>query len=180
MVGIKKGQVDKQLFQFCILETYVNEVLDLSSDVTIEEVSFEVGFSLKRMVSKVTPDLAALGVTSMREPSASMEAVGKLTGKRSSMLHDAKEICATLGLDYRHMRVKRLVVSCNGARSIFTRMTKKLVHGDENKMKSVKVLGLVVTEGSEKDSANLIKILGAKKVHCQYSTQPVRTVICKM
>lgn len=171
---------DKQLFQFCILETYVGEVLGLPEEVQIEEVSFEIGFSLKRVVSQVPLSLAKLGVTSMRQPSASMEALGKLTGKRNVMIRDAQKICDELGLDYRHMRVKRLVVSYKDATSTFTRMTKKLANEDDNKMRSVKVLGLVVTEGTEDSAKALIKTLGAKKVHCQYSTQQVRTVVCTM
>ena len=73
--------------------------------------------------------------------------------------------------------MKRLVLSYKDCTATFTRMTKKM-QGDEGKTYSIKVLGLVVTEGTEKSANEIIKLLGAKKVHCKYSVQPVRTVIC--
>ena len=170
-------QKSKPLFQFCIFETYVNEVLALPKEIQIDEITFGVGFSLKGVVKNVPAQLAELGVTYMREPSVSMEAKGTLTGKRKHMEKCGVDICHHLSLDYRHMRATRVIMSYEDVTTTFTRMTKKMA-GKEGMTYHARVLGLVVTEGSEASADKIIKVLGAKKIHCQYSVQPVRTVIC--
>ncbi len=181
MAKLKKKRVatSKPLFQWCIRETYVNEVLDLPKDIDIEKVSFEIGFSLKRVVSAIPKHLRALGVTSLREPSTSMEAFGVLEpSSRTALARDAKTICRELQLDFRHMRVRRMVVSYKGTKAFFTRMTKNMDIGAEDKTRQIKVLGLVKHEGTDDDLKQIIKTLTAKKIHCVYSVKPVTTVVC--
>jgi len=50
--------------------------------------------------------------------------------------------------------------------------------GENDSTYTVKVLGLVVTEGTEESAKEIIRLLGAKKVNCQYSMQHIRTVMC--
>jgi len=168
---------DKPLFQFCIFETYVNEVLGLPKELQIDELTFQVGFSLKGVIQQVPLNLLQLGVTYMREPSVSMEAQGLLAGKRTHIKASAQEICKVLSLDYRHMGVRRMQVSYKDVTATFTAMTKQM-EGAEGKTLRTKVLGLVVTEGTEESVKQILKLLGAKKVHCKYSVQPLRTVVC--
>ena len=70
------------------------------------------------------------------------------------------------------------MVSLNGTTAYFTRMTKQMDTGDDNKTYRLKVLGLVKHDGDDKGMNNIIKLLTAKKVHCVYSVKPVTTVIC--
>lgn len=174
----KKAVIRKPLYQWCIRETYVNEVLELPKELTIDAITFEIGFSLKRIVSTIPNSLRELGVSSLREPSASMEASGTLHGSRSKLLSNAKGICSNLSLDYRHLRAKRLQISLNGTTAYFTRMTKTFDTGEDNKTKQVKVMGLIKHEGTDKGMDSIIKLLTAKKVHCLYSNKMVTTVIC--
>ena len=176
---VKTKTHSKPLHQWCIRETYVNEVLGLPKELTIDSLTFEIGFSLKRVVSTIPEHLRELGVSSLREPSTSMEAFGTLQGSRHKMTQYAKQICSELLLDVRHMRVRRLQVSLNGTTAYFTRMTKVMDTGaEDNKTYRLKVLGLVKHEGSDKDMDNIIKLLTARKVQCQYSTKVVTTVLC--
>jgi hypothetical protein len=86
----KKKKQQKPLFQWCIRETYVNEVLELSKEIDIDSLTFEIGFSLKRVVSTIPKALRELGVASLREPSASMEASGTLHGSRNAMMEQTR------------------------------------------------------------------------------------------
>jgi len=174
----KKKVVSKPLYQWCIRETYVNEVLGLPKELTIDSITFEIGFSLKRIVSEISDGLRELGVSSLREPSASMEAMGTLHGARSKLGQNAKQICSELSLDYRHMRVRRLMVSHGGTTAYFTRMTKNFDTGEDDKTRQVKVMGLVKHEGDDKGLEKIIKLLTAKKVKCLYSSKMVTTVVC--
>lgn len=169
---------NKPHFQWCIKQTYVNELMGVSKDLSIDELTFEIGFSLKRVVSKVPTHLSELGVTSLREPTASMEAQGILQGSRSRVTQFAKQICHELQLDYRHMRVRRMQVSHNGTVAHFTRMTKQMDTGEDDKTIQVKVMGLVKHDGTDKGVQDILKLLVAKKVHCVYSTKPMTTVLC--
>lgn len=173
-----KAVTRKPLFQWCIRETYVDEVLGLDKGLSIDSLTFEIGFSLKRVVSAIPSNLRTLGVSSLREPSTSMEAFGTLHGARSKMIGNAKSICSNLSLDFRHMRVRRLQLSMNGTTAFFTRMTKNFDMGEDNNTKRIKVMGLVKYEGDEKGMNHIIKALTARKLKCVYSVKPVTTVIC--
>lgn len=179
-----KKMVNKELYQYCLMETYMGEVMELPEAVTIDEVTFELDWSLKRASSPIPRRLAELGVKRLTEPMSSMEASGLLTGKRKHIEASAKEICAMLKLDYRHMKVRRLTVSLGDAHATFTRMTKVMegpaIAEREGKKVRTKVLGHVVTQGTAEASERIIKVLGAKKVNCHYSVEPVRTVTCTM
>jgi len=168
----------KPLYQWCIRETYVSELEKLPKELTVEGITFEIGFSLKRVVSTIPAKMRELGVVSLREPTASMEAYGLLTGSRSTLFANAKEICKELHLDYRHMRARRFIVSLNGTKAYFTRMTKAMDTGEENKTHRIKVMGLVKVEGSDANVNKIIQLLTAKKIHCTYSVKPITTVIC--
>ena len=169
----------KDLFQYCILENYVTEVLALPKSVCIEQITFSIGFSLKGIVTNVPKELAQLGVTYLREPTASMEAQGILVGTRKEMYTNAVEICKRLSLDVRHMRVKRLVISYKGNKFSFVRMT-KIMAGDDNNTQRIKVLGLTVTKATDKEINAVVKELNAKKVQCRYDVKTVQTVLCTM
>jgi len=133
---------------------------------------------LKRVVASVPSALRKLGVVSLREPSSSMEASGTLHGTRAKLKSDSREICRLLSLDHRHLRVRRLMLSYKGTTAFFTRMTKNMDIGKEDKTLRIKVLGLVKYVGEEKVMNEIIKLLSAKKIKCQYSVKPVTTVIC--
>ena len=175
---VTKKKVKKPLFQWCIRETYVSEVLELPKEIGIESITFDVGFSIKRIVATIPQKLRELGVGALREPSTSLEASGVLTGARTTLTRNAKEICSELHLDYRHMKVRRLCVSYHGTNAFFTRMTKNMDIGEEGKTRQVKVLGLVRHDGEDKDLEKIIKLLTARKIRCAYSVQLVTTVVC--
>lgn len=170
-----KEKEKKPIYQWCIKTTYFNEVMQLPKDVKIVSLSFEVGFSLKREVSVVPKALANLGVTYMRQPTASVEARGILSGKsRAQMKTTMQSICTELQLPIKHVRIIRMEVGTKEGTATFTRMTKKIEIGD-GKTEMMKVLGIVRSDG---DESNIINLCGAKKFVCKYDTQLVRTVIC--
>jgi len=175
---MKKKKQRSPLYQWCIKETYVSEVLSLPSELTIDSITFEIGFSLKRTISTIPDSLKQLGVSSLREPCASMEAMGTLHGSRTKLTSNAKDICKALSLDYRHMRVRRLMVSYKGTTAYFTRMTKNMDTGAEDKTQRIKVLGLVKHDGTDVGINAIIKLITAKKINCVYSVKPITTVIC--
>lgn len=177
-MAVKKKAKSKPLFQWCIKETYVNEVLELPKDLNITSITFEIGFSLKRVVSTIPEALREMGVSSLREPSASMEAFGTLIGSRAKMMANARAICRELQLDFRHMRVRRMTVAVNGTQAFFTRMTKNMDTGEENKTHRVKVLGLVKFEGTETGMNKIVRLLTAKKIQCTYTPKTVMEVLC--
>jgi hypothetical protein len=146
--------------------------------VNLDEIAFEVGFSLKRTTATVPADLRSKGVTYLREPATSMEAQGTLTGTRATMERNAKAICRELQLDYRHMRVKRMKVSHNGTQVVFTSMLKNM-EDEENGTKRRRVLGMVLPDTGEEGVLALIRALSAQRVYCRYSITPVQTVICQ-
>jgi len=174
MVKVKE---EKPLFQWCIVENRVQEVLAIDKDLTIEELTFRVGITFRTMATRIPPTLAALGVTSLREPSTTLEASGMLSGARSAIARDAREICKELSLDIRHMRVQRLRLEYKGSVVSFTRTTKKMDIGD-GKTEQIKVLGVVVTDGTKNAIETIMKKLNANKVHCKYSVQTIKSVIC--
>lgn len=165
--------------QWCIKETYLNEVLAaMPKELSIDRITFEVGFSLKRIVSNIPQRLRNLGVTYLREPSASMEAQGVLVGSRGVIEAKAQEICKTLGLDYRRVRVRRMQLSYKGTRVFFTSMCKTMDTGDDNRTYKLRVLGFVKAEGTQAGTDAILDLLTAKKFKCQYSIQTLTTVLC--
>jgi len=174
MVKVKE---ERPLFQWCIVENKLQEVLTIDKDLTIEELTFEVGMTFRTMVTRIPPTLTALGVTSMREPSTTVAASGLLSGARATIARNAREICKELALDLRHMRVRRLRLAYKGSTVSFTRTTKKMDIG-EGKTEQIKVLGVIVTDGTEKAVSTIMKKLNANKIHCKYSVQTTKSVIC--
>lgn len=166
-----------EVFQFCLLETYVDEVLTLPKEINIEELCFRVFFSVKKTHTSVPADLAELGVTSMNEPNTKMEVRGKLGGSRASIKRNLTAICEKLGLDARHAYIERMAVSTPKGDARFTRMTKKLPGGKKGEPTRTPVLGLV---GDSMDKANveIMKLVGAKKVLCKFHVEQVRTMTC--
>jgi len=156
----------------------VSELLKLPKDLTFESITFEIGFSLKRTVTTIPPALRSLGVSSLREPTTSVEAYGTLTGSRATIESNVKEICRSLHLDLRHMRSRRFIVSYGSTKAHFTRMTKLMDTGEDNKTHRLKVMGLVKHEGTDKEMDKIISLLTAKKIHCTYSVKPLTTVVC--
>ena len=177
-----RGRRELPLHQWCINEVTVPGVLTLPTTVTIEEISFELGYAIKQVASSIPAALREIGVTYMRESSPSVMVQGTLTGARTTIERNAKEIARRVQLDYRKMRVKRMKVSHQGTEVVFTAMTKKMpsAEGREGDVERVKVLGLVLGQGQSEDAGvlRLVRAISAARVNCRYTVQPVRTVIC--
>lgn len=170
---------DTKLFQYCIREHRIEEVLQIDKDITIEELTFEVGMSYRRMNRAIPPALRELGVTLIREPAMTIEAGGLLSGARSTIKRNALTICKELGLDVRYMRVKRLRVSWKNDHMTFTRLSKNMAKPDGAGTERVPMLGLVLRDDLNPKSVNeVIKRLGADKINCKYDVTTFRTVIC--
>lgn len=177
-----RGRRELPLHQWCINEVTVQGVLTLPPAVTLEEISFDIGFALKRTATTIQPALRELGVTYLRENSPSMEAQGMLSGARTTIKRNAQEICRVLQLEYARMRVRRMKVSHNGVNAVFTAMTKQMPSGEGQRngtLERVKVLGLVLAQNqTEAEVARLVRAIAADRVNCRYSVQPVHMVIC--
>ena len=175
-----KGKKPTKLFQYCIREHRLEEVLLLDKDITIEELTFEVGMSYRRMNKPISTELKALGVTIIREPAMTIEAGGLLSGTRSAIIKNAKAICKELGLDLRHMLVKRLRLSWENNKMTFTRITKNMEKGDGG-TERITMLGLVLRDDLDMKSVNeVIRRLGANKVNCRFDITTVQTVVCSI
>jgi len=169
---------ENKLFQWCMCEHRVEEILQINKELCIEEMTFEVGMSYRRMNKPIPPRLRELGVLQIREPILTVEASGMLTGSRTAMLKASREICKELTLDIRHMRVRRLRVSWKNDAVTFTRVTKNMI-GDDGKTERLAMLGLVLRDDLNVKAVNtIIKKLSADKIHCKYGVTTTRTVVC--
>ena len=174
----KPAKKAAKLFQYCIPEHRVEEVLKLHKDIDINEIMFEVGMSYRRMNRPVPEGLKALGVSIMREPVMTVEASGILTGSRTAMLKGAKEICKEMGLDMRHMRVRRMTISWKNNAMNFTRVTKNMEKPDGGTERQ-QMLGLVLRDDLDTTAVNeVIKRFSADKINCRYDISTTQTVVC--
>jgi hypothetical protein len=165
----------KPINQYCIKGHFLEEILGcIPEKVKIDEVAFEVGFAIKRMTISASSSLKAKGVTSVRSTEPSVEVEGKLYGSRKQILSNAKDICSAYSLNPKTVRIKRMLVSCNGNTGVLHRMTKMIP--DKERVRRVAVLGLVKWEGDEKALASS---LTASTFICRYDTQIVRIVLCE-
>jgi len=172
-----KGEVGKDITQFCIDGHLVEEVLGLiPAGIKIFGAKVVVGTGFSKHKTQVPNKLRRFGLQSLRVHTPTYEGDIVFDEISKKGIKDSiKGVCDVLNLNQDRSYFKYLVLSNGSGTGKFERTTKE-IHPDETDLrKKLIVLGLTDAEGKIQ---GLLAELSAKKYACKIQEVTTRTVIC--
>ena len=167
--------------QLCLESVKMLDVIKaIPEDINIVRILCRNKAYPKTFALKIPKELHEKGVRSARELQAKMEIAFTLTGSRSKMLKDIKDICEHYRTEPTEFYARTLILEKDDASTLFN-LTLKEIRLPHDKRQKVRVLGLdsVSRDPKLEPKVNsLLASLSAKKYNCKFMDASKRIVVC--